>query len=191
VKASGIQQSPSTLLAAQLIPILPSTSQQTLIMEQRRSPSASSHPSSFPTDHSEFDSDDRISFSKLDNKFLLVQEDGTEYEFDDKMKRWIPTLDEALLEEQQRAYRVSGIDESEPVEALRKKRKKEFVNGEDVRLSPFPNIPTLHHNFPSRHEAPRLEMRLLIRSNRKEDVSPKPPTKLKPTSHPAPIQPST
>ncbi|KAG0649719.1 Splicing factor U2AF-associated 2 [Hyphodiscus hymeniophilus] len=85
----------------------------------------------FPTDPSEFDSDTRISFSKLDSKFLLVQEDGTEFEFDEALKRWIPVLDEALLEEQQKAYRVAGVDESEPVEAKRKKRKKEYVNGED------------------------------------------------------------
>jgi HIV Tat-specific factor 1 len=95
-----------------------------------------SHPS-FPTDPSEFDSDERISFSKLDSKFLLVQEDGTEYEFDDAIKRWIPVLDEALLEEQQKAYRVAGVDESEPVEAQKKKRKKEYVNGEDVSSPHF------------------------------------------------------
>jgi len=87
---------------------------------------------SFPTDPSEFDADDRISFSKLDNKFLLVQDDGTEFEFDDAIKRWIPVLDEALLEEQQKAYKVSGVDETEPVEAMKRKRKKEYVNGEDV-----------------------------------------------------------
>lgn len=88
--------------------------------------------SSFPTNPQEFDSDERISFQKLDNKFLLVQEDGTEYEFDDAIKRWIPTVDEALLERQQEAYKVSGVDESEPVEAMKRKRKKEYVNGEDV-----------------------------------------------------------
>jgi HIV Tat-specific factor 1 len=49
----------------------------------------------FPTNPEEFDSDDRISFSKLDNKFLLVQDDGTEFEFDDAIKRWIPILDES------------------------------------------------------------------------------------------------
>ena len=88
-----------------------------------------------PTDPSEFDSDERISFSKLDGKFLLVQDDGSEYEFDDAMQRWIPVLDEALLEEQQRAYRVSGVDEGALVEAGRKKRKAEYVNGEDVSFS--------------------------------------------------------
>jgi HIV Tat-specific factor 1 len=96
-------------------------------------PDQSLHPSSsLPIDPSEFDADDRISYSTLDNKFLLVQEDGTEFEFDEAMKRWIPVVDEALLEEQQRAYVVQGVDESEPVEAQRKKRKKDHVNGEDV-----------------------------------------------------------
>lgn len=86
----------------------------------------------FPTDPEEFDSDDRISFSKLDNKFVLVQPDGTEFEFDNAIKRWIPVVDEALLEEQQKAYMVAGVDEEEPVDAIKKKRKKEYVNGEDV-----------------------------------------------------------
>jgi HIV Tat-specific factor 1 len=97
-------------------------------------------PAAFPTDPSEFDSDERISFSKLDRKFLLVQDDGTEFEFDEAIRRWIPVLDEALLEEQQRAYRVSGVDENEPVEGGRKKRKVQYVNGEDVSepISPFP-----------------------------------------------------
>ncbi|TVY48180.1 Splicing factor U2AF-associated protein [Lachnellula occidentalis] len=98
-------------------------------MEQRQPEEVQA--SNFPTNPEEFDSDDRISFSKLDNKFLLVQDDGTEFEFDDAIKRWIPVLDEALLEEQQKAYRVSGVDETEPVEAMKKKRKKEYVNGED------------------------------------------------------------
>jgi HIV Tat-specific factor 1 len=91
--------------------------------------------SSFPTNVEDFDSDDRISFSKLDNKFLLVQDDGSEFEFDDVIKRWIPLLDEALAEEQQKAYRVAGVDESEPVDALKRKRKKEYINGEDASTS--------------------------------------------------------
>jgi len=94
----------------------------------------------FPTNPEEFDSDDRISFSKLDNKYLLVQDDGSEFEFDHAIKRWIPVLDEALAEEQQRAYRVEGVDESEPVEALKRKRKKEYVNGEDVSACHSANL---------------------------------------------------
>ncbi|TGO24494.1 hypothetical protein BPAE_0101g00120 [Botrytis paeoniae] len=98
-------------------------------MEQRQNIEAATAP--FPTNPEEFDSDDRISFSKLDQKYLLVQDDGTEFEFDDAIKRWIPVLDEALLEEQQKAYKVSGVDESEPVDAIKRKRKQEYVNGED------------------------------------------------------------
>ena len=43
----------------------------------------------FPKDPSKFDSDPRISFSKLDNKFILETDDGQEYEFDDVLKRWV------------------------------------------------------------------------------------------------------
>lgn len=95
-------------------------------------PPRETQASAFPLDPEEFDADDRISFSKLDNKFVLVQEDGSEFEFDNALRRWIPVLDEALLEEQRKAYAVSGVDENEPVDAMKKKRKKEYVNGEDV-----------------------------------------------------------
>lgn len=47
---------------------------------------------SFPQDPAEFDSDPRISFSKLDNKFILETEDGQEFEYDTALKRWIPTV---------------------------------------------------------------------------------------------------
>ncbi|KAL2141227.1 hypothetical protein VTI28DRAFT_2686 [Corynascus sepedonium] len=58
----------------------------------------------FPTNPEEFDQDDRISYSKLDNKYIAVQDDGAEYEFDEGLKRWIPIIDEALIEEQQKGY---------------------------------------------------------------------------------------
>ena len=49
-------------------------------------------PSRFPQDPSEFDADPRISFSKLDNKFILEADDGQEFEYDDALKRWIPSV---------------------------------------------------------------------------------------------------
>lgn len=62
----------------------------------------------FPTDPAVFENDDRISFSKLDNKFIAVQEsDGTEFEFDHQLKRWIPVADEdeeAFIQQHQNAY---------------------------------------------------------------------------------------
>lgn len=47
---------------------------------------------SFPRDPEEFDSDPRISFSKLDNKFILETEDGQEFEYDTALKRWVQTV---------------------------------------------------------------------------------------------------
>jgi HIV Tat-specific factor 1 len=43
-----------------------------------------------------------------------------------------PQLDQSLLEEQSKAYRVEGVDEDAPA-AAQKKRKKQHVNGEEVR----------------------------------------------------------
>jgi HIV Tat-specific factor 1 len=51
---------------------------------------------SFPTDPREFDADDRISFSKLDNKFIAVHDDGTEFEFDPEWRRWMPAAEDPL-----------------------------------------------------------------------------------------------
>lgn len=48
--------------------------------------------SNFPQDPSEFDSDPRVSFSKLDDKYILETDDGQEYSFDTILKRWIPTV---------------------------------------------------------------------------------------------------
>ncbi|PYH44418.1 U2 snRNP complex subunit CUS2 [Aspergillus saccharolyticus JOP 1030-1] len=96
---------------------------------------ASSNPApfaNFPQDPSEFDSDPRISFSKLDNKFILETDDGQEYEYDTALKRWIPTVDDDLLQKQQEAYKVQGVDEDEQVTASQlKKKRKQQGNGEE------------------------------------------------------------
>lgn len=47
-------------------------------------------------------------------------------------------LDEALLEQQSAAYAVQGVDESEPAQPLKKKRKQIYTNGEEVREDQHP-----------------------------------------------------
>ncbi|KAL1862157.1 hypothetical protein Plec18170_000981 [Paecilomyces lecythidis] len=86
----------------------------------------------FPRDPEDFDSDPRISFSKLDNKFILETEDGQEFEYDTALKRWVQTVDDELLEQQRQAYKVEGVDEDETVTAqqLRKKRKQQATGDE-------------------------------------------------------------
>ena len=49
-------------------------------------------PSGFPANPEDFDADSRISFSKLDNKFILEADDGQEFEFDNALKRWVPVV---------------------------------------------------------------------------------------------------
>lgn len=48
--------------------------------------------SGFPQSPSEFDIDPRISFSKLEDKWILETEEGTEYEFINGLKRWVPVV---------------------------------------------------------------------------------------------------
>ncbi|KXJ95819.1 putative nuclear mRNA splicing factor-associated protein [Microdochium bolleyi] len=87
----------------------------------------------FPTDAQDFDSDERISFSRLDNKFLAVNDDGTEYEFDSQLKRWIPHVDEELIRQQQAAYGVGGgpDDDDDNGDANGNGKKRKNASGAD------------------------------------------------------------
>ncbi|KAL9098543.1 MAG: hypothetical protein Q9163_005816, partial [Psora crenata] len=90
--------------------------------------------SSFPQDSADFDGDPRISFDKLNQKFILETEDDKgeplDFEYDEALKRWIPVVDDRLLEQQRAAYAVPGVDESEPAQGGMKRKKAEYVNGE-------------------------------------------------------------
>jgi len=66
---------------------------------------------SFPTNVEEFADDERISFSKLDKKYIAVHDDGSEYEFDGKTRTWLPTEDDG--------------DEDEPTEPLQSRKRKD------------------------------------------------------------------
>ncbi|KAK3995404.1 putative nuclear mrna splicing factor-associated protein [Cladorrhinum sp. PSN332] len=72
----------------------------------------------------DFDQDDRISFSRLDNKYIAVQEDGTEYEFDEGLKRWVPMIDDELIEAQQRGYMMPGVDDEEEAGPAQGRKRK-------------------------------------------------------------------
>jgi hypothetical protein len=88
---------------------------------------------SFPTDPREFDSDDRISFSKLDQKFIAVHDDGNEYEFDADSKRWV-LADEKPLEPPATGA-LDDFTESvlhDAVDGGAKKRKNGSSHGSEV-----------------------------------------------------------
>jgi HIV Tat-specific factor 1 len=89
---------------------------------------------SFPTNPEEFDQDDRISYSKLDNKYIAVHDDGTEYEFDTQSGRWIPMIDDALIEEHQKGYMMlsADADDERRGSAQGRKRKMDYSNDREV-----------------------------------------------------------
>lgn len=89
---------------------------------------------SFPTNPEEFDQDERISYSKLDNKYIAVQDDGTEYEFDAALRRWIPIVDEDLIEQQQQGYIMpsAGADSGRHSPARGTKRKMDHPIDREV-----------------------------------------------------------
>lgn len=49
---------------------------------------------SFPTNVEEFANDERISYSRLSNKYIAVHDDGSEFEFHPELKRWIIAADD-------------------------------------------------------------------------------------------------
>ncbi|EXJ71229.1 uncharacterized protein A1O5_05035 [Cladophialophora psammophila CBS 110553] len=92
-------------------------------------PSEEGMQTGFPLDPSSFDADPRVSWSKLDNKFILETEEGNEFEWDTALKRWIPVLDQSLLDQQGEIYKIAGIDENATTTSQKKKRKQ--LNGDE------------------------------------------------------------
>ncbi|KPI42193.1 Splicing factor U2AF-associated protein 2 [Cyphellophora attinorum] len=76
----------------------------------------------FPQSPSAFGEDERISWSKVDAKYVLETDEGNEYEWDDALKRWV---DQELLDQQAAIYRVEGVDEHIPAAQNKKKRKQD------------------------------------------------------------------
>ncbi|KAK4987620.1 hypothetical protein LTR28_001834, partial [Elasticomyces elasticus] len=80
----------------------------------------------FPQRTADFDKDVRVSYSRSDQKWLLEDDDGSQWEWSigsDRIGRWIPTVDEQEIEQQRSAYAIQGVDETAP--AIERKRKAE------------------------------------------------------------------
>ncbi|KAJ9647719.1 hypothetical protein H2199_001493 [Coniosporium tulheliwenetii] len=80
----------------------------------------------FPQTPEDFESDSRVSYSKLEQKWLLEDDNGSEWEFNEALAKWVPATDEALLEQQRAAYAVAGANGS-------KKRAKSNDNPKPER----------------------------------------------------------
>lgn len=88
----------------------------------------------FLIDKELFDQDECILFLKLDNKYIVVQDDGIEYEFDEGLRCWIFIIDEVFIEQQQRGYMVFGVDDDDDGLVQGVKRKMGYGDDREVSL---------------------------------------------------------
>ncbi|KJR84777.1 HIV Tat-specific factor 1 [Sporothrix schenckii 1099-18] len=89
----------------------------------------------FPTDISQFDDDERISYSRLDRKYIAVQDDGTEFEFDQSLRRWIPLADNDDADEGSAidAFAAAHQQESSASESRKRKPDHSYYNSETYK----------------------------------------------------------
>ncbi|ORX48246.1 hypothetical protein DM01DRAFT_262435 [Hesseltinella vesiculosa] len=83
----------------------------------------------------DFDKDPRMSRNVQTGKWAFKGDDGIDFEFDENLNAWFPMYNETLIAQQQSAYAVEGVDESEPVAKPqdKKKKKRVYTYDEEVR----------------------------------------------------------
>ncbi|KAF2771711.1 hypothetical protein EJ03DRAFT_388137 [Teratosphaeria nubilosa] len=83
----------------------------------------------FPSNPEEFDNDERISYSKVAQTYVLEDETGGEWEWSSKVNKWVPVTDEALLAQQQSIYKIEGVDENAPAMDPKKRKAADGDSG--------------------------------------------------------------
>ncbi|KAI9890388.1 MAG: hypothetical protein M1814_004174 [Vezdaea aestivalis] len=81
-----------------------------------------------PRDPSLFATDNRVYFSKENAKYMAEDEQGVEFEYDDRASRWFSVADDALAKQQAEAYKVAGVDEAEPTHAGKKRKNADAAD---------------------------------------------------------------
>ncbi|KAF2196536.1 putative nuclear mRNA splicing factor-associated protein [Delitschia confertaspora ATCC 74209] len=89
----------------------------------------------FPHEVDDFGNDERVAFSKAAGKWLLEDENGTEWEFNETAGRWTQTIDEEDIKRQQAAYGTIDDDTAEDSTAAapqgRKRKNTQEANGKN------------------------------------------------------------
>ncbi|KAI9263294.1 hypothetical protein BDA99DRAFT_509858 [Phascolomyces articulosus] len=84
----------------------------------------------------DFSSDPRMKFDSETNKWSYVGDDGVSYEYDTVLGAWFPMHSDELIEQQQSAYAVKGVDESEPAMNPKQKKKRVYTYEETDKKDP-------------------------------------------------------
>lgn len=88
----------------------------------------------FPTTEQDFSNDVRVSFDKLNNKWVL--EDGDdEYEWNPQFEKWVPSASEQDMQQQASIYAMKDVDETAPA-INTKKRKAEIKATKEQEKKP-------------------------------------------------------
>ncbi|OZJ03074.1 hypothetical protein BZG36_04606 [Bifiguratus adelaidae] len=70
-------------------------------------------------------------FVEETGKWMFTANDGISYEYDEEKSAWFPMFDEQLVQAQQSAYGVEGVDENEPAKPIlqqeQKKKRKVYT----------------------------------------------------------------
>ncbi|KAF2264586.1 hypothetical protein CC78DRAFT_463443 [Lojkania enalia] len=88
-----------------------------------QSPTASKR-TPFPQDVDDFKNDERISYSFADSKYLLVDEDGEEWEWNSSVNKWFVPATEEEVAAMQANYGGHWDDESHETELSKSQQKK-------------------------------------------------------------------
>ncbi|KAF7728182.1 hypothetical protein EC973_006576 [Apophysomyces ossiformis] len=79
----------------------------------------------------DFSSDPRMKFNEETGKWFYVGDDSVSYEYDEQVNAWFPMYNPELIQSQQSAYAVEGVDESEPAVQPRQKKKRVYTFSEE------------------------------------------------------------
>ncbi|KAI7855659.1 hypothetical protein BDC45DRAFT_505574 [Circinella umbellata] len=84
----------------------------------------------------DFSSDPRMKLNSETNKWSYIGDDGISYEYDTVLGAWFPMHSDELIEQQQSAYAVKGVDESEPAVIPKTKKKRVYTYEENEKKDP-------------------------------------------------------
>ncbi|KIW01297.1 hypothetical protein, variant [Verruconis gallopava] len=82
---------------------------------------------SFPQSKDEFQTDDRISYYEEDDKWILEDEDGVEWEWVESTGKWAPVLDDKVIAQHQQAYAHTSTNDTETAEEQFKQKKRKLL----------------------------------------------------------------
>ncbi|KAF2145454.1 uncharacterized protein K452DRAFT_283803 [Aplosporella prunicola CBS 121167] len=83
----------------------------------------------FPKTAEEFENDPRVARDHMTAKWVLKENNGSEWEYDERLSRWVPSLAEELLEKQRQVY-MAESDRTTP-DAQKKRKQDDDDSGEN------------------------------------------------------------